>query len=162
MGPGQYQRHTSALKDGRPWVAQATEKAAKHHMNTTRTRSTLKLSHHFFEKKFSKFSFFFLEKLTFVFPLSSLRVMYLVAGSNLARSSSINFLTFEMTRQYCGSLHRHTAASSSRVSASCSTSLHMLFFWLRSASTVLRACCQILTVRSRRSRSEQLETASSL
>ena len=50
---------------------------------------------------------------------------------------------------YCGSLasvHSHKTASPSRVSASCSTSLHMLFFWLTSASTVLRACCQLLTV----------------
>ena len=44
MGLGQYPRYTSAVKDGRPWVAQAADKAAKHHMNTTGTRSTPKLS----------------------------------------------------------------------------------------------------------------------
>ena len=44
VGPSQYPRYTSAVKDGRPWVAQATDKAAKHHMNTTGTRSTAKLS----------------------------------------------------------------------------------------------------------------------
>ena len=45
MGPGQYPRYTIAVKDGRPWVAQATDKAAKQQRNTTGTRSTLKLSH---------------------------------------------------------------------------------------------------------------------
>ena len=44
VGPGQYPRYTSAVKDGRPWVAQATDKAAKHRMTTTGTRSTPKLS----------------------------------------------------------------------------------------------------------------------
>ena len=34
VGPWQYPRITSAVKDGRPWVASATHKAAKHHMNT--------------------------------------------------------------------------------------------------------------------------------
>ena len=46
VDPGQYPRYTSAVKDGRPWVAQATEKAAKHHRNTTGTRPTPKLFHH--------------------------------------------------------------------------------------------------------------------
>ena len=43
VGPGQYPRYTSAVKDGRPWVAQATHKAAKHHKNTiyTKTFSTI-------------------------------------------------------------------------------------------------------------------------
>ena len=41
---GQYPRYTSAVKDGRPWVAQATDKAAKHHRNATGTRSTPILS----------------------------------------------------------------------------------------------------------------------
>ena len=47
---------------------------------------------------------------------------------------------------YCGSLasvRSHKPASPSRVSASRSASLHMLFFWLKSASTGLRACCQL-------------------
>ena len=35
VGPGQYPRYTSAVKDGRPCVAQATDKAARHHRNTT-------------------------------------------------------------------------------------------------------------------------------
>ena len=51
-----------------------------------------------------------------------------------------------MTLVYCGSLasvHSHRPANPSRVSASCSTLLHMLSFWLESASTVLRACCQL-------------------
>ena len=39
VGPCQYPRYTSAVKDGRPRVAQATDKAAKHHKNTTGTRS---------------------------------------------------------------------------------------------------------------------------
>ena len=39
VGPGQYPRYTSAVKDGRPWVAQATDKAAKHHRNTTHTKT---------------------------------------------------------------------------------------------------------------------------
>ena len=47
VGPGQYPRYNSAVKEGRPWVAQATDKAARHHKNTTRIRSTPKLSHHF-------------------------------------------------------------------------------------------------------------------
>ena len=46
VGSGQYPRYTSAVKDGRPWEAHATDKAAKRHMNTTGTRSTPKLSHH--------------------------------------------------------------------------------------------------------------------
>ena len=41
---GQYPRYTSAVKVGRPWVAQATDEAAKHHRNTTGTRSTPKFS----------------------------------------------------------------------------------------------------------------------
>ena len=45
VGPGEYPRYTSAVKDGTPWVAQATHKAAKHHRITTGTRSTAKLSH---------------------------------------------------------------------------------------------------------------------
>ena len=45
VGPGQYPRYTSAAKDGKLWVAQATDKAAKHLLNTTGTRSTPKLSH---------------------------------------------------------------------------------------------------------------------
>ena len=40
MGPGQYPQYTSAVKDGRLWEAQATDKAAKHHRSTTGTRST--------------------------------------------------------------------------------------------------------------------------
>ena len=51
-----------------------------------------------------------------------------------------------VTLVYCGSLasvHSHTPANASRVSVSCSTLLHMLSFWLESASTVLRACCQL-------------------
>ena len=46
MGLGHYPRYTSAVKDGRPWVAQATDNAAKHHGNTTGTRSTPTFSHH--------------------------------------------------------------------------------------------------------------------
>ena len=37
MGSSQYSRYTSAGKDGRPWVAQATDKAAQHHRNTIHT-----------------------------------------------------------------------------------------------------------------------------
>ena len=44
VGPGQYPRYTSAIKDGRPWAANATDKAAEHHWNTTGTRSTPKFS----------------------------------------------------------------------------------------------------------------------
>ena len=47
---------------------------------------------------------------------------------------------------YFGSLasvHSHMPAKPSRVSASCSTPQLMLFCWLKSASTVLRACCQL-------------------
>ena len=47
LNPSQYPRYTCAVKDGRPWVAQATDKAAKHNRNTAGTRSTPKLSHQF-------------------------------------------------------------------------------------------------------------------
>ena len=44
VGPRQYPRCASTVKDGRPWVA--TDKAAKHHRNTTGTGSTPKFSQH--------------------------------------------------------------------------------------------------------------------
>ena len=54
-----------------------------------------------------------------------------------------------MTLVYYGSLasvHSRKPASPSRVSSSCSSPLHILFFWLKSASTDVRACCQLLIV----------------
>ena len=83
--------------------------------------------------------------LIFVFPSCfSFFFIFLFHFHFLLRSFS--FLACFLTFVYCGSLasvHNHMPAYPSRVFASCSTPQRMLFFWLKSASTVLRACCQL-------------------
>ena len=52
----------------------------------------------------------------------------------------------KMALVHCGSLasvRSHNPASPSRVSASLPYVTALLFFWLKSASTSLRACCQL-------------------
>ena len=39
VGPSHFPRYTSAVKDGKSWVAQASRKAAKHHKNTIYTKT---------------------------------------------------------------------------------------------------------------------------
>ena len=46
VGPGQYPRYTSAVKEREAVGSPATDKAAKHDRNTTGTRSTPKFSQH--------------------------------------------------------------------------------------------------------------------
>ena len=64
----------------------------------------------------------------------------------LSTSECVTGPQFFLTLVCSGSLasvHSHKPASPCRVSASCYTSLHV-FFWFKSAITVVRACCQLL------------------